>query len=80
MSQGLWSTLQNMFKCSVSYLDLLRSVKLLCSAFVDRGTEDCNPKFQLEMEHGERLGSVIGVRHFCIRIHISLQIFELPEM
>ena len=73
MSQRPWSTLQN-------YLDMLRSIKLLCSTFVNRETTDCNPKFQLEMEYGERLGSLTVVRLFCIRTPISLQIFEIPEI
>ena len=62
------------------YLHMLRSTTLLCLAFVKRETEDCDPKFQLEMEYGKRLGSVTGVRDFFIRTPISLQIFELPEI
>ena len=39
MLQGLLSTLQNMFK----YSAMLRIIKLLCSAFINCETEDCNP-------------------------------------
>ena len=39
MLQGLQSTLQNMFECSA----MLRIIKLLCSAFINCETEDCNP-------------------------------------
>ena len=70
MLQGLWSILQN-------YLDMLRSIKIkiLCSAFKNNEAEDCNPNFQLGMEYGETIGFVTGIQHFCIRTHISLQIF-----
>ena len=78
MLQGLWSTWQDMLL--FSYLDMSRSIKLLCSVFVNCETEDCNRKFLLEMEYGEKLGYVTGVRRFCIRTYISLQIFGLPEI
>ena len=52
-----------------SYLEMLGNIRLLCSAFINHETEDCNPKFQLEMEYGERLGSVTGVRHFIINLN-----------
>ena len=61
-----------------SYLDMLSSIKLLCSAFVNRETEDCYPKFLLEIEYGERQGSVTDVQHFCTRVHISLGTMSIP--
>ena len=61
MLQGLWSTLQNMFKCSV-----ISTCSEAFNYFV-RETEDCNPKFQLEVEYGERLGSVTSVQHFITK-------------
>ena len=79
MLQVLWSTLQNMFKCSAE-ITCSEALTLLCSAFVNPETEDCYPKFLLKIEYGDRLGSVTGVRHFCVRTHISLQIFERPEI
>ena len=52
MLQGLWC-LVIFAKCvqTFSYFDMLRSIKLLSSAFVNHENEDCNPKLQLEMEY-----------------------------
>ena len=41
---------------------MLRSIKLLCSPFINRETEDCNRMFLLEMEYGEKVGSVLNWR------------------
>ena len=73
MLQGPWF-LVNFAKCvqTFSYLDMPRRIKLLSSASINYETVDCNPKFQLEMGYGERLGVVTGVRHFFIGTHISL--------
>ena len=66
-----------MFKCSVISTCSDRSIKIACSAFVNREIEDCNPTFQLEMEYRERLGSVTGVRHSALGL--TFHFFELPE-
>ena len=58
---------------------MLRIIKLLCSAFINYETEDCNLGNGIS---GERVGSVTRRSTFLrhIRTHISLQIFELPEL
>ena len=42
MLQGLWSTYMKYIEMFI-YLDMKRSIKLLCSVFINRETEDCNP-------------------------------------
>ena len=55
---------------------MLRIIKLLCSAFINCETEDYSPGNGVWRE----LCSVTGRFLHHIRTHISLQIFELPEV
>ena len=45
----VFSQLNKLF-LTFSFLDILRSFKVLCSAFLNHKPEECNPKFQQEME------------------------------
>ena len=78
MLQGLWSTLQNMFKCSVvsTCSDVLNYFVQL-SKIVKMKTTILSSNWKWSMVRDQAL---TGVRNFRIRTPISLQIFELPEI